>query len=161
MTLNGFHCSLEKTDTIVFHFNKHFCDISYVLNRSQSRHLGRSKTSWCHTPWRIQLRSESCQAKERQNRRGSIKPHKGILKPSSSTLKSTFFSLKQPMFFFPEYSARRLMGSGIIESAAYCNQISLTQVYINIRLMLSLSCWPKVILLSGGHCIRLSCNVAF
>jgi hypothetical protein len=30
------------------------------------------------------------------------------------------------------YSARRLMGSWIIESAAYCNQISLAQVYINI-----------------------------
>ncbi len=30
-----------------------------------------------------------------------------------------------------KYSARRLMGSRIIESAAYCNQISLSQVYIN------------------------------
>ncbi len=29
------------------------------------------------------------------------------------------------------YSARRLMGSRMIESAAYCNQISLAQVYIN------------------------------
>jgi hypothetical protein len=29
------------------------------------------------------------------------------------------------------YSARRLMGSRIIESAAYCNQISLSQVYID------------------------------
>ncbi len=60
------------------------------------------------------------------------------------------------------YSARRLMGSRIIGSAAYCNQILLAQLYINsaqnssvnwnIRLLLSLSCWPKVILLSGGHC---------
>ncbi len=54
------------------------------------------------------------------------------------------------------------MGSRIIESAAYCNQISLVQVYINraqntvvnliFRLLLSLLCRPKVILLSGGHC---------
>ncbi len=29
------------------------------------------------------------------------------------------------------YSARRLMGSLLIESAAYCNQILLTQLYIN------------------------------
>ncbi len=60
------------------------------------------------------------------------------------------------------YSARRLMGSRIIESAAYCNQILLAKVYINraqntsvnwiIRLLLSLLCQPKVILLSGGHC---------
>ncbi len=54
------------------------------------------------------------------------------------------------------------MGSRIIESAAYCNHISRAQVYINraqntlvnwiIRLLLSLLCRPKVILLSGGHC---------
>jgi hypothetical protein len=59
-------------------------------------------------------------------------------------------------------SARRLMGSRIIESAAYCNQILLARLYIDraqntsvnwmIRLLLSLLCWPKVILLSGGHC---------
>ncbi len=30
-----------------------------------------------------------------------------------------------------KYSDRRLMGSRIIESAAYCHQISLVQVYIN------------------------------
>ncbi len=68
----------------------------------------------------------------------------------------------QQIFFHWQYSARRLMGSRIIESAAYCNQISLAQVYINraqntsvnwiIRLLLSLLCRPKVILLSGGHC---------
>ena len=61
------------------------------------------------------------------------------------------------------YSARRLIGSRIIESAAYCNQMLLVPLYLNstqkpsvnwiIRLMLSLLCWPKVILLSGGHCI--------
>ncbi len=61
------------------------------------------------------------------------------------------------------YSARCLMGSRIIRSSAYCNQILLAQLYINgaqnssvnwiIQLLLSLSCWPKVILLSGGHCI--------
>ncbi len=47
--------------------------------------------------------------------------------------------------------------------AAYCNQIWLTQLYINsaqntsvnwiIWLLLSHKCRPKVILLSGGHCI--------
>jgi hypothetical protein len=31
-----------------------------------------------------------------------------------------------------KYSARRLMGSRIIESAAYCNQILLSQVFISI-----------------------------
>ncbi len=59
------------------------------------------------------------------------------------------------------YSARRLMGSQLIESAAYCNQILLAQQYINsaqntsvnwiIWLLLSLLSPPKVILLSGGH----------
>ncbi len=60
------------------------------------------------------------------------------------------------------YSARRLIGSRIIESAAYCNQILLDPLYINssqntsvdwiIRVLLSLLGRPKVILLSGGHC---------
>jgi len=60
------------------------------------------------------------------------------------------------------YSARRIIGSRIIESAAYCNQILMGPLYLNctqnmsvnriIRLLLSLKCWPKVILLSGGHC---------
>jgi hypothetical protein len=63
------------------------------------------------------------------------------------------------------YSARRLMGSRMMESAAYCNQVLLAQICTNsaqitsvnwiIRLLLSLSCRPKVILLSGGHCIEL------
>ncbi len=62
-----------------------------------------------------------------------------------------------------KYSVRRLIGSRIIESAAYCNQIMLFPLYLNstqktlvnwiIRLLLSILCWPKVILLSGGHCI--------
>ncbi len=61
------------------------------------------------------------------------------------------------------YSARRLMGSRLIVSAAFCNRIWLAQLYINsaqntlvnwiIRLLLSLWCRPKVILLSGGHCL--------
>ena len=61
------------------------------------------------------------------------------------------------------YIPRRLIGSRVIESTAYCNQISLVPLYLNstqntsvnwiIRLLLSLLCWPKVILLSGGHCI--------
>ncbi len=60
------------------------------------------------------------------------------------------------------YSARRLIGSRIIESATYCNQKLLAHLYLNctlntsvnwiIRLLLSLLCWPKVILLNGGHC---------
>ncbi len=59
------------------------------------------------------------------------------------------------------YSASRFIGSRIIESAAYCNQMVLASLYINktqktsvnwlIRLLLSLLYWPKVILLSGGH----------
>ncbi len=61
-----------------------------------------------------------------------------------------------------KYSARRLIGSRLIESAAYCNQILMAPLYFSntqntsvnwiIRLLLSLLCWPKVILLSGGHC---------
>jgi hypothetical protein len=61
------------------------------------------------------------------------------------------------------YSARRLMGSQMIKSAAYCNQILVVLLYLNsikntlvnwiIRLLLSLLIWPKVILLSGGRCI--------
>jgi hypothetical protein len=63
------------------------------------------------------------------------------------------------------YNARRLIGSRIIESAAYCNQKLLAHLYLNstqntslnwiIRLLLSLLCWLKVILLSGGHCISI------
>jgi hypothetical protein len=60
------------------------------------------------------------------------------------------------------YSVRRLIGSRIIESSAYCNQIFLVPLYLNSTqntsvnwiswLLLSFLCWPKVILLSGGHC---------
>ncbi len=55
---------------------------------------------------------------------------------------------------------RRLMGSRIIESAAYCNQILLAHLNTNsaqnasvnwiTRLLLSILCRPKVILLGGG-----------
>ncbi len=67
-----------------------------------------------------------------------------------------------PVFTIVKYSARLLIGSRIIESAAYCNQILLAHLYHNrtqsssvnwiIRFLLSLLRWPKVILLSGGHC---------
>jgi hypothetical protein len=63
-----------------------------------------------------------------------------------------------------KYSARRLIGSRFIESAAYCNQKLLALLYNNstqktlvnwiIRLLLSLLCRPKVIL-CGGHCISI------
>ncbi len=66
------------------------------------------------------------------------------------------------------YSARRLIGSRIVESAAYCNHKLLALLHLNstqttsvnwiIRLLLSLLCWPKVILLSGGHCINFVWN---
>ena len=64
------------------------------------------------------------------------------------------------------YSTGRLIGSLVIESADYCNHTLLApnKLYQNsahkrlgiwiIRLMLSLLCWPKVILLSGGPCIN-------
>ncbi len=68
-------------------------------------------------------------------------------------------------FSYTCYSARRFIGSQIIESAAYCNQIMLVPLYLNstqntlvnwiIRWLLSLLGWPKVILLSGGHCIAI------
>ena len=61
-----------------------------------------------------------------------------------------------------------LIGSRVMEPAAYCNQIMLVPFYTNstqkasvnwiIRLLLSLLYWPKVILLSGGHC---SCFESF
>ncbi len=63
------------------------------------------------------------------------------------------------------YNARRLLGSLIIESVAYRDQISLAPLYIDntqnisvkwiIWLLLSLLCRPKAILLSGWHCILL------
>ncbi len=83
---------------------------------------------------------------------------------------SSYFCVKllilQSLFsIFCKYSARRLMESRILESAAYCIQILLARLHIDsaqstlvnwiIRLLLSLLCWPKVILLSGGHCIDL------
>jgi len=61
-----------------------------------------------------------------------------------------------------KYSARRLIESRIIVSTAFCKKILLAPLCLNsaqntsvnriIRLLLSLLCWPKVILLSGGHC---------
>ncbi len=72
-------------------------------------------------------------------------------------------NLFQCIFFNSKYTARRLIGSRMIESAAYCNQKLLAHLYLNskqntsvnwiIRLMLSLLCWPKVIVISGGHCM--------
>ncbi len=66
------------------------------------------------------------------------------------------------------YSACRLIGSRIIESAAHSNQILMPLLYFNstqntsvnciIPLLLSLLCWPKVILLGGGHCSRKKIN---
>ncbi len=57
---------------------------------------------------------------------------------------------------FFRYCARRLIWSRIIESEIGAPFIpkSTQQMSINwiIRLLLSLSSWPKVILLSGGHC---------
>ena len=61
------------------------------------------------------------------------------------------------------YSAHRLIWSRIIESAAYCIQILLVRLYPNStqkgrlnwisQVLLPLLCWPKVILLCGGHYI--------
>jgi len=63
--------------------------------------------------------------------------------------------------FFSLYSAHCLIGSRLIESAEYCNQILLVPLYLNSTQNASVNwiilSWPKVILLSGGHCIpRLS-----
>ena len=71
--------------------------------------------------------------------------------------------IKTSWFIFTIDSAVHLLtGSRIIESATYCNQILQAPSYKNniqktsfnwiIRLLLSLLCWPKVILLSGRHC---------
>jgi len=68
--------------------------------------------------------------------------------------------------FKNEYSAHRLIGSRIIESVAYCNQIMLVPLYLQrkqnmlgnwiISLLLSLLGWPKVILLSGHNVLIFS-----
>ncbi len=83
-----------------------------------------------------------------------------LIYPSLYPLSSTSLLLTYFVLFFC-YSAR----SRIIESAACCNQISLASLYINntqntsvnwiIRLLLSLLCGLKVILLSGGHYITI------
>ncbi len=65
--------------------------------------------------------------------------------------------------FSIQIQVRRLIGTRVIDSSAYCNQISLVPVCLNstrntfldnwiIRLLSSILCWPKVILLCGGHC---------
>ncbi len=61
------------------------------------------------------------------------------------------------------YTVPPLIGSRIVESAAYCNQKLLTLLYLKksqitsvnwiIRLLLSLLSCPKVIVLSCGHCV--------
>ncbi len=73
-----------------------------------------------------------------------------------------FKILRVPYLTIQIYCARRLMESRVIESAAYCSQILLAQLYKNgaqntsvnwvIRLLLSLLCRSKMIPLSGGHC---------
>ncbi len=70
-------------------------------------------------------------------------------------------SPKLGLIYFTIYSASRLIGSRIIESATYCYHILLVPLYLNsaqnmsvnwiIWLLRSLLCWPKVILLSGRH----------
>ncbi len=69
------------------------------------------------------------------------------------------------------YRARRLIGTRIIITVAYCNQILQAQLYINsaqnmsvnciIWLLLPLLCQHKVILLNGGHCITSSVVIIF
>jgi hypothetical protein len=62
-----------------------------------------------------------------------------------------------------DHNACRFIGSRIIDSTAYCNLKLMAPLCINstqnmsfnwiIRLLISLLCRPKVILISGGHCI--------
>ncbi len=89
-----------------------------------------------------------------------------VLTTSSTTCESAFHTLSQIKLILIVlaiiYSARRLMGSQLIESAAYCNQTWLAKLYINsaqntlvnwiIQLLVSILCQPKVIPLSDGHC---------
>jgi hypothetical protein len=75
--------------------------------------------------------------------------------------KLTLYTIQ--IFIYYCYCARRLIRSRIIESAAYCNQILLAPSRINstqntsvnwiIRILLSLLCRPKVILISGRYFI--------
>ena len=78
---------------------------------------------------------------------------------------SFFNNFQWHLCFKLQYSAHSVIGSRLIESAAYCNQILLVVLYLSstqktinfiVRLMLSLLCWPKLILLSGGHWINIS-----
>ena len=58
-----------------------------------------------------------------------------------------------------------------MESVAYWNQILLIQLYLHstqkvlrnwiVWLLLSLLCWPKVILLIGEHCTKIDCVLPF
>ncbi len=73
---------------------------------------------------------------------------------------ATIFVLLVYLMLSPKYNARHLIGSRILKSAAYWKLLA--QLYLNstqntslnwiIRILLSLLCWPKMILLSGGHC---------
>ena len=91
--------------------------------------------------------------------RGPLPPHPPAdQNPNVFWEKVTIFTV----VFFWKYSYRRLIRSRIIISAAYCNQILLVPLYLNSTqntlvdciswLLLSLLCWHKLILLSGGHC---------
>ncbi len=95
------------------------------------------------------------------NRRMNLTRRTGII---PRWLTSTMFQVIWIMKKWAQllYSSRRLIGSRILESVAYFNQKLQAHLYLNstqntsvnwiIRLLLSLFFWPKVILLSGGHC---------
>ena len=90
---------------------------------------------------------------------------KGIIQiPIAASLRRTkdnssllfLFTLKNVVLNY-KFGALRLIGSRIMESVAYCDQILLIRLHLNsvhiksFGLLLSLLCWPKVILLRGGH----------
>jgi len=88
---------------------------------------------------------------------------------SSITFHLTFKLIKNFLFSNDSlYSAHRLTGLQTTESAAYSNHKLMALLYLNstqntsvnwiIRLLLSLSCWSKVILLSDGHCMLSFCR---
>ncbi len=89
-------------------------------------------------------------------------PKKVLSKTSGNLI---FFNTLHSFNWNCKYSACRSIGSRIRKSAAYCNQKLLVLLFLNstqntpfkwiIWLVLSFLCWPKVILLSSGHCKKM------
>ncbi len=96
------------------------------------------------------------------NFRVKVKKRNFFPMPFSNLIK--WFQFRKDWFDFLSYITRRLIGWRIIESAAHCNHKLLALLYLISTqntsvnwifwILLSLFCWSKVILISGGHCSK-------